>query len=465
METEILSRTQFGFSVGFHIIWSTLTIGLVLFLVIVEAAWLRTRKKVYVELYQFWVKIFALGFGIGVVTGIPLAYQFGTNFSVFSIEAGSVIGPLVGVEVMTAFFLEAAFVGVMLFGWGRINPKLHFLATLFVALGSHNSAIWIIAANSWMQTPAGFSIVDGEMIVNSWKEVILNPSFPLRLMHAVCACYVTVAVLVAAVSSILLLRNPAEATARKGLKIAVLTMAVAVPLQLYLGDSQGLVTKEYQPAKIAAIEGIWETQKGAPSVLFAIPDMKEQRNRFAIEVPKLSSILLTHSLDGEIQGLKEFIEDGSGIPYVPLVFFSFRVMVGLGLLFLLLTVIGVYLLWRKRLYDTRWYHQIFRLCAPLGFIAVIAGWITTEAGRQPWIIYNIMRTADAVSDIPPENVLFSLTGFVLVYAVMLCTFLLYVRHVIRQGPQPLKEDTWLQLATHTAHVTAKETEQDQEKKP
>jgi len=454
MDVALLSRIQFAFTMGFHIIWPILTIGLVTFLAITEACWLKTDNPVYLKLYKFFAKIFALAFGMGVVTGIPLAYQFGTNFSEFSHQAGAIIGPLLGVEVMTAFFLEAAFIGVMLFGWNHVSPKVHFLATVLVAVGTYNSTFWVISANSWMQTPQGHGFEAGRMFVEDWWQIIFNPSFPYRLSHMLVATYLSAALFVSGICAYFLLKRVHIEVAKKGFKMAILMVAILAPIQIFIGDLHGLHTKEHQPAKVAAIEALWETRQGAPLVLWAIPDRELATNRYAIEIPKLASLILTHDWNGEVKGLNEFKE--VGIPSVATVFYAFRLMVGLGTLFLFVGVWGAWATYRGNLYRSRWLQRLSIICAPLGVVATISGWIVTEVGRQPWIIQGVMKTRDALSPIIPEIVSLSLLGFVIVYTLMGFAFLYYVHHLIQKGPETfVLEEEWLELVTHTAHITPK----------
>jgi cytochrome d ubiquinol oxidase subunit I len=435
-----------------------MNIGLGLFLLILEISWLRTKKIEYLNLYKFWVKIFALAFGIGVVTGIPLAYQFGTNFSVFSNVAGPVIGPLLGIEVMTAFFLEAAFIGVMIFGWNRVSKPVHLFATIFVILGTHNSAFWVIAANSWMHTPQGFEIINGIIHPLSWSEIILNPSFPYRMAHMLTASYITVSLLIAGVSSYFLIKKISIETAKKGLSVSLLALTFLAPLQIFLGDLHGLNTKEYQPAKIAAMEGLWETTKGAPLVLFAIPDEENKVNKYEIKIPKLASFILTHDFDGEVKGLNEF-EKGERPPILP-VFFAFRVMVGIGMLIFLISFVSVILRFRKKLYSSTLFHKLCVVCAPLGLVATISGWWVTEIGRQPWLIYGVLRTKDSLSPIAPEIISVSLISFIVVYALITISFLYYASGLVKKGYNFDKNEKWLKVVTHTAHLTKTNSEND-----
>jgi cytochrome d ubiquinol oxidase subunit I len=455
---ELLSRIQFAFTVSFHIIWPTINIGLGLFLLILEISWLKTKKVEYLNLYKFWVKIFALAFGIGVVTGIPLAYQFGTNFSVFSNIAGPVIGPLLGIEVMTAFFLEAAFIGVMIFGWNKVSKPVHLFATIFVVLGTHNSAFWVIAANSWMHTPQGFEIIDGIIHPESWIKIIFNPSFPYRMSHMLTASYITVSLMIAGISSYFLIKKISIETAKKGLSVSLLALIFLVPLQIFLGDLHGLNTKEYQPAKVAAMEGLWNTKKGAPLVLFAIPDEENEENKYEIKIPKLASFILTHDFDGELKGLNEFKKEERP-PILP-VFFGFRVMVGLGFLFLLIAITGAILRFRKKLYSNHMFHKLCMICTPLGLVATISGWWVTEIGRQPWLIYGVLKTKDSLSPVNPEVVFISLMSFFVIYSLLTISFLYYSSRLVKKGYDFEKNEKWLKVATHTTHLTTKDSKND-----
>lgn len=457
LDLAILSRVQFAFTIGFHIIWPTLTIGLGLFLLILESLYLKTNNHIYKDLYRFWVKFFALAFGIGVVTGIPLAYQFGTNFSQLSEIAGPVIGPLMSVEVMTAFFLEAAFIGVMLFGWKKVPPMIHYLATICVVIGTHNSAFWIIVTNSWMQTPQGVELVDGIFHVTSWREVILNPSMIYRLIHMLLASYLSAALVVLGISSWYLLKKQHLKIAKTGFNLSLIAVAILIPIQIFVGDLSGLVAKEYQPAKVAAMEGLWENTRGAPLVLFAIPNPKEEKNEMEIAIPYLSSLILTHEFDGEVKGLKNWPKEER--PPVTTVFYSFRIMVGLGFFFLFIALLGLFYKFRGDRYPN-YFYKLCVMTIPLGFIATISGWITAEVGRQPYVIYHYLKTHDALSPVIPEAVFGSLIGFISIYTLLLFAFLFYGHHLIRKGPQisaeefkDLDETEWLHVATHTTHLT------------
>lgn len=432
MDALLLSRIQFGFTVGFHILFPTLTIGLAWFLVFFEARWRRTGRAYWLELYRFWVKIFALTFGMGVVSGLVLSYEFGTNFSRFSDMVGPVLGPLLSVEVLTAFFVEAGFLGVMLFGWDKVGPRLHFLASLLVALGTTNSAFWILSANSFMHTPQGVEWVNGQLVPQDWWAVVFNPSFPYRLCHMLLAALLTASLVVAGGSAWCLWKNVYRGAGLAGLRSAISVLAVAAPLQILAGDLHGLNVREHQPVKVAAMEGLWETTRGAPLLLFAIPDQAAQSNAFEIRIPKVASLILTHSLDGEVQGLGSVAPDRQP-PVLP-VFFGFRVMVGLGFLFLLL---GAWGLWRwigGKLESDRWLLRALMGSTPLGFVATLAGWIVAETGRQPWLVYGLITTRDGVSNLPAASVATSLTLFVIVYGLLLCAYLYYVFVLVRTGP-------------------------------
>lgn len=437
IDAEIVARLQFAFTVAFHILFPTLTIGLAGFLVWFEARWLATQDEVWLRLYKFWVKIFALTFGMGVVSGIVLSYQFGTNWSEWSRITGPVLGPLIGFEVLTAFFLEAGFLGIMLFGWDKVGPRLHFLATCLVAFGTALSAFWILAANSWMQTPAGAELVaEGHFVVLDWLAVIFNPSFPWRFLHMTTAAYLTSAVVIAGVSALYLIAHNNRTIAERAFSVAMWAVLVLAPLQVFLGDQHGLNTFEHQPLKVAAMEGNWETQGGAPLLLFAIPDSKAQKNHLEIGIPKGASLILTHSLDGVVPGLKEAAPEDQ--PPVGIVFWSFRVMVGIGVLFLVLGFWGAFARWRGTLHDSRWLHRYAALLTPAGFVATLAGWFVTEVGRQPWTVYGLVRTSDSISpSVTGEAVATSLTIFLIVYGGLFGAYLYYLVKLIRNGPEPL----------------------------
>lgn len=431
-----LSRIQFGFVISFHIIFPAFTIGLASWLAFLAGMYLKTRRTLWRELYLFWLKIFAVSFALGVVSGIVMSFQFGTNWAELSTRAGNVIGPLLAYEVLTAFFLEATFLGVMLFGWRRISPRMHFFATCMVALGTLVSTFWIISANSWMQTPAGHEIIDGVYHVRSWWEVIFNPSFPVRLVHMVLAAYITTCFVIGGVSAAYLLRKQHREGALAMLKLSIAFAAITVPLQIFVGDLHGLLVHKHQPVKLAAIEAIWETERGAPLLLFAWPDEENERNRFELGVPKLGSLIITHDANGEIAGLKE-VPHAERPPVKP-VFFAFRVMVGVGVLMLLLVVASV-IQWRRgALADSPRLWRAWRAMTLAGFIAVLAGWYTTEIGRQPYVIHGLMRTEEALSAIDAGSVAASLIVFVIVYLFVFIAGTYYLLRLLRKGPQPVE---------------------------
>ncbi len=431
-----LARMQFAFTVSAHILFPTLTIGLASYLVVLEALWLIKKDDVYVRLYHFWSKIFAVNFAMGVVSGIVLAYEFGTNWSGFSKFAGGVTGPLLTYEVLTAFFLEAGFLGVMLFGWDKVGRGLHMFATTMVALGTLISTTWILASNSWMQTPQGFAIVDGRVVPTDWLAVIFNPSFPFRLAHMTLAAYLSTALFVGASGAWHLLRRNGTAEVRKMFSMSLWMLLLVAPIQIIVGDAHGLNTLEHQPAKIAAIEGHWENDPGdesLPLIAFGIPDMETERTNYAIEIPYLGSLILTHTLRGKIPGLKEFPPEDR--PNSTIVFFTFRIMVALGMAMLLLAVVGAWLRWRRRLYDFRPFHVFSLAMGPAGLLAVLAGWLTTEIGRQPWVVYGVMRTRDAVSAHSALSLSITLIAFIVVYFLVFGTGAIFMLRLVARGPQ------------------------------
>ena len=430
-----LARIQFGFTISFHIVFPAITIGLASYLFVLEGLWLWRRDRVYRDLHAFWSKIFAVNFGMGVVSGIVMAYQFGTNWSRFSSFAGGVTGPLLTYEVLTAFFLEAGFLGVMLFGWNRVGAALHMFATGMVALGTLISATWIIASNSWMQTPQGYEIVDGRVVPVDWLKVIFNPSFPFRLVHMTLAAYLATALFVGAAAAWHLLRGNGNPAVRRMLSMAMWMVLATAPIQIAAGDSHGLNTLEYQPAKIAAIEGHWVDEPGesTPLILFGWPDMAAEVTRYAVEVPYLGSIILTHHLYGHIPGLKSFAREDR--PDATVIFWTFRIMVGLGFLILLLGVVGTWARWRGALYRSRLFLRFALAMGPAGLVAMLAGWLTTEIGRQPWAVYGVLRTKDAVSAHSAEAVGATLLLFVVFYLCIFLTGIYYMLRTVAQGPQ------------------------------
>lgn len=444
-----LARIQFAFVVSFHILFPAFTVGLASWIVLLEARWLWTGRPIFRTLSEFWTKIFAISFGMGVVSGIVMSYQFGTNWSRWSDTVGNVLGALIQYEVVTAFFLEAAFLGILLFGRDRVPRGIHFLAAFLVGLGTLLSSFWILSANSWMHTPAGYEIRDGRFFVTDWWQVVFNPSFPYRLAHMVTGMYLTTGFVVAGISAWYLLQRRFEAYARIGLSMALGLITVLAPLQIFLGDLHGLNTLDHQPVKIAAMEGHWEGGPRAPLILFGIPDMEAETNHYEVAIPGLSSIILTHELEGEVPGLKQFPPEDR--PYVPLVFWTFRIMVAIGLLMLTIGVIHLFLRLRGRLFEARWFHYVCVACAPIGFIAILAGWFTTEVGRQPWVVYGVLRTADAVTPaLTTGAVLTSLIAFVVAYAVIFTAGTYYLIRILQIGPHTPHTEVSPE-AKHEAH--------------
>lgn len=432
-----LARMQFAFTVSFHFIFPAFSIGLASYLAVLEALWLRTGKALFLDLFRYWLKIFAVAFAMGVVSGLVMSYQFGTNWSVFSDKVGGVIGPLMAYEVLTAFFLEAGFLGVMLFGMGKVGKNIHFAATLMVAVGTFISAFWIISVNSWMQTPTGYEIgPQGQFVPGpSWIAIIFNPSFPYRLVHTVIAAYLTTAFVVGAVGAWHLLRDRTNAHARKMFSMAMWMAALVAPVQIFAGDAHGLNTLKYQPAKVMAMEGHYQSHPdGAPLYLFGIPDDKAQRLDYAIGIPRASSLILQHDPDAPLAGLDTIAPDKR--PPVWIVFWSFRIMVGLGFAMLGLGLWSLIARARKRLYDWPWLHRAAIAMGPSGFVAVIAGWVTTEVGRQPFTVYNLLTTAESRSPIAAPAVAASLLAFVVVYFAVFSTGTWYILKLMHSPPHP-----------------------------
>lgn len=430
-----LARIQFAFTVSFHIIFPAISIGLASFLAILEWRWLKTQNPIFQDLFKFWVKIFAVAFGMGVVSGVVMSYQFGTNWSEFSRVAGSVTGPLLAYEVLTAFFLEAGFLGIMLFGWGRVGAKAHFFSTLMVAIGTCISMFWILSSNSWMQTPQGFAIENGLIVPQDWLAIVFNPSFPYRLAHMAMAAFLVSALLVAATAAWHLIKGRRDALVKTSFSMAMWLLLVLAPLQVIVGDMHGINTLEHQPAKLAAMEGHWETNhdEGMPLYLFGIPDMEAEETKYAVAIPNLGSLILTHSMDGKVTGLKDFAPEDR--PNSLVVFWSFRIMVGLGVLMLLLALWGAWARTRGRFYESRALHRFALIMGPSGFIAMLAGWFTTEVGRQPWVVYGIMRTKDALSPVSAEQVGLTLIIFVVVYCVVFGIGIYYMLRLMHKGPE------------------------------
>lgn len=432
LDATMLARIQFAFTVSFHIIFPSFTIGLAAFIATLLVRWRMTGQDHLHRLARFWTKIFAVSFAMGVVSGIVLSYEFGTNWSEFSHVVGNVMGPLLGYEVLTAFFLEASFLGIMLFGWNRVSPNLHVTSAVLVAIGTSLSAFWILAANSWMHTPTGHEVRDGIAYPVDWLAIIFNPSFPYRFSHMFTAAFLTTSIVVAAVGARYLLTNRYHEEARTMLRMGIGMVAVLAPLQLFIGDQHGLNTLEHQPAKVAAMEAHWDGSEPADLVLFAWPSDTEEKNHFEVAIPNLASLILTHRLDGRIQGLKDFAPEDR--PPVKPVFFAFRVMVGLGLLMIAGGLFGAYLWWRGRLFETGWFLKAVSYSWPAGFVAILAGWWVTETGRQPWIAHGILRTADAASPVSANAVLTTLILFVIVYSIVFSMGIYYMNRLIEKGP-------------------------------
>ncbi|MBY8214898.1 cytochrome ubiquinol oxidase subunit I [Vibrio fluvialis] len=440
LEALDLARIQFAFTVSFHIIFPAITIGLASFLAVLEWRWMKTGNPVYKNLYHFWCKIFAVNFGMGVVSGLVMSYEFGTNWARFSDFAGSVTGPLLTYEVLTAFFLEAGFLGVMLFGWHKVSRRMHFFATVMVAIGTLISTFWILSSNSWMQTPQGIEIVDGRVVPVDWFKIVFNPSFPYRLAHMALAAFLSTAFFVAASAAWHLLRGRKSAEVKKMFSMAMWMILLVAPLQAVVGDAHGLNTLEHQPVKIAAIEGHWENKPGeaTPLILFGIPDMDAEKTRFSLEVSYLGSLILTHSLDKQIPALKSFAKEDR--PNSTIVFWSFRVMAGLGMLMILSALTALWLRRKGKLYDTKLFHRFVLLMGPSGLIALLAGWFTTEIGRQPWVVYGMMRTRDAASNHDVLQMSITLALFVIIYFSVFTVGITYMMRLVGKGPTAVEQE-------------------------
>ncbi len=438
IDTALLSRIQFAFTISFHILFPAFSIGLAMFLAIMEGTWIKTKNPLYLNICKFWTKIFALTFGMGVVSGLVMEFQLGTNWAGYTRAVGGVLGPLFTYEVMTAFFIEAGFLGVMLFGWDRVSHRLHYLATLLVVIGTTLSAYWIMSANTWMQHPVGYVNHNNIFNIAHWAQVVFNPANPPRFIHMLLASYISAGFVICSVSAFYLLKKQFSSFAEKCFSFTWMALLILVPLQIFFGDMAGIVVKDTQPLKTAAMEGLWETQAGAPLLLFAIPDQKQQTNHWEIAIPHGAALINTHQWDGVLTGLKSVAEQDQ--PRVFLVFFAFRIMVGIGLLMLLMAITALYLRFKKRLYNTIWFLKASVLSAPLGFIALWCGWITAEVGRQPWIVYNLIRTADAVSNVSLHDVMISFILIFIVYGIIFGYFYFYFLHkTIHKGPAELIE--------------------------
>ncbi len=440
LDTLLLSRIQFAANISFHILFPTITIALCWFLLFFRIRFVQTRDDAWEQAYYFWTKVFALTFALGVVSGIVMSFQFGTNWPGFMEKTGNISGPLLGYEVLTAFFLEASFLGIMLFGRGRVSERVHLIATSLVALGTTLSAFWILSLNSWMQTPAGFEIVNGEFMPTDWFAIVFNPSFPYRLAHKLLASALTASFLIAGLCAWQLLKGTATPGTHKALRTAVFAALIVAPLQIFVGDLHGLNTLQHQPAKIAAMEGIWETEKGAALTLFGIPDEAAATTHYAVKVPKLGSLILTHEWDGELQGIADF---PNAHPPVAPVFYAFRVMVGVGSLMLLVALVAAWKLWPQR-HATQttlprpllWTLSLMTFA---GWLATLAGWYVTEIGRQPFIVYGALRTADVATTIPSPYVAITLTAYVIVYSLLLITYVGVLKHMAEHPTKPAPE--------------------------
>ncbi|MGC4397718.1 cytochrome ubiquinol oxidase subunit I [Hydrogenophaga sp. T2] len=440
LDTLLLSRIQFALNISFHILFPTITIALCWFLLFFRIRFVQTRDEAWEQAYYFWTKVFALTFALGVVSGIVMSFQFGTNWPGFMEKAGNIAGPLLGYEVLTAFFLEASFLGIMLFGRGRVSERVHLIATTLVALGTTLSAFWILSLNSWMQTPAGYQIVNGEFIAADWFAIVFNPSFPYRLAHKLLASALTASFLIAGLCAWQLLKGSATRGTHKALRTAGFAALLVIPLQIFVGDLHGLNTLEHQPAKVAAIEGIWETERGAPLTVFGFPDEAAGKTHFAIQVPKLASLILTHEWDGELKGIADFPK---AHPPVAPVFYAFRVMVGMGMLMLLVAAWTAWKLWpQRRAAETTLPRPLLWTLAAMtfsGWVATLAGWYVTEIGRQPYIVYGLLHTADVATRIAPANVALTLTAYCIVYGLLLVTYVGVLKymaeHPVKHAPE------------------------------
>jgi cytochrome bd ubiquinol oxidase subunit I len=438
-DPALLARLQFAFTIIFHIIFPSFTIGLSAYIATLGVMWRWTEREHFHALMRFWSKIFAVSFAMGVVSGIVMSYEFGLNWSRFSLTVGNVVGPLIGYEVLSAFFLEATFLGVLLFGFNKVPPWLYVLSAVFVAIGTSMSAFWILSANSWMQTPAGYELRGGIAYPTDWLAAVFNPSFPYRFAHMLNAAYLTTAFVVLAVGARYLIAGKYTQEARTMLRMAIGLTAILAPLQLIIGDQHGLDTLKYQPIKVAAMEAHWDGSQPGAFEIFAWPDEKSESNRFAISIPHGSSLILTHSWDGLFPGLKS-VPPADRPPVVP-VFFAFRIMLAIGLFMIAAALTGAFLWWRGALFETRWYLAIMSQCWWLGFVAVISGWVVTETGRQPWIVEGILRTADATSPVPGASIAGTLALFVLCYGVVFWMGIYYINRLINGGPEsPIAEE-------------------------
>lgn len=452
IETLMLSRIQFAANISFHILFPTITIALSWFLFYFKLRFSQTNDPVWMRAYRFWVKIFALTFAIGVVSGITMSFQFGTNWPKFMETVGNIAGPLLGYEVLTAFFLEAGFLGIMLFGINRVSPRVHTLSTLIVAIGTSLSAFWIIALNSWMQTPQGHEMIDGIAYPVDWLAIIFNPSFPYRVTHVLISSGLTAAFLVTGISAYRILKGDDKKAPKLALKIALTVTMVLSPLQVFVGDLHGLNTLKHQPQKVAAMEGIWQTQRAAPLLLFALPDEEEKTNHFALAIPNMASFILTHDFNGEVKGLNEF--EGNHPPVAP-VFFAFRIMIGIGVIMIALAWWGRITLWRKDNLPP-WMLKMLVMMSFSGWIATLAGWYVTEIGRQPWLVTGVLTVKDAATDIAPHNVGITLALYLTLYVVILIAYLHTLFVMARRAVEIEEYETTAALDNNTQHTVTNE---------
>ena len=461
MDPIVLARMQFAANMSFHILFPTISIGLAWSLLFFRWRWLVTKKgsdpadgQGWLDAYRFFTKVFALTFALGVVSGITMSFQFGTNWPGFLEKAGNIAGPLLGYEVLTAFFLEAGFLGIMLFGHGRVSETVHFISTFLVAFGTTLSAFWILALNSWMQTPAGYDLIDGQFYAKSWIAVIFNPSFPYRFTHMLLASALTCSFLLAGLAAWQVVKGVGKRSAPKVLRFALTLAAIAIPIQILVGDQHGLNTLQYQPQKIAAMEGLWNTERGAPLLLFAIPDQEERTNHFEIAIPKLASLILTHDLDGEVKGMNDF--RGQHPPPLP-VFFAFRVMVGMGVLMLVTSWVGWWLLKRARWQPERLPRPMLWVLAGMtfsGWVATLAGWYVTEIGRQPFIVYGLVRTADIASKIPPSMIGFTLALYLVLYVALVLAYVGVLKYMAEKPEEVVVETQREEAGTPAGAATS-----------
>jgi len=433
MSALLISRLQFALTISFHIIFPAFSIGLATYLVIVEGLWLKTNKKVYYRSARFWSKFLALTFGMGIISGLAMAFQIGTNWAGFSSVVGPVLGVLFTLESLTAFFVEATFLGVMLFGWHLVSRRFHYISTIMVAIGVTLSAFWIMAANSWMHTPSGVIYQEHRFIVTDWLGVVFNPSTLTRFSHMLLASYIATLMVIAMVCAVYLLRRRHLTFALKNLKLSLTLLLFLAPVQVGVGDLVGLMIHDYQPVKTAAIEGLWHSKKGAPLVLFAVVSQQERTNSYSLEIPKLASLINTHDWDGELSGLENIPVDQ--LPRIAVVFYSFRIMVGLGFWIILLTCLGFYLWRKKSLQTTKWYQRLLVLSAPAGFIALLTGWFTSEVGRQPWVVYNYIKTHDVVSHVNEGQVLLGFIVIIITYGLIFGVgYTTFFTKIVNKGP-------------------------------